>query len=375
MSYIKSIFNNLFRENLDPGGMEDRHDPRDFDWREIAAALPTFDWKKGWDIHDELRTRLNNPDFILPVKNQNGSLSCGGQAYATYGSILEALSTGTFEERSAKFIYSQVFVEGGGSAGRDCSILMIKQGLGKELLTSSYLPNGNPPPEDFMERSQDISDEARADAKLSRALSYIGVSTDIDSIAQAAAANHGLVLGIRGTNNGSWYSTFPIPPGYWDKTWNHWIYVGGAKILSDGKKAIHVFNSWGDRLGEKGWQWITQDYFKKSFGMNAPIFAGWTMVYNDVPIVRPLNTGFNFTENMVRGEQSDNVKNLQLALQLLGFFLVTIIPTGYYGNITANAVYAFQVANNIIPPDRNNAGPRTRTALNIAANIAAKQLA
>lgn len=257
-------------ENFNPGGHPDIFDSRDYQWSELGAAAP-FDWQQGYDVEAELAQATNTPDFKLAVNDQNGSFSCGGQAASKYNEVLETLASATYERRSAKFVYSQVYAPGGGSRGRDLCDLLKKQGCSTEVLLSSC-ENGQPPTEAFMERSQDITDAARQDAKTSEELSYAQVYPDIDAFAQAIKANHGMILGISGENNGTWYSAFPKPPS--KKVWGHWVYAGKAKLI-DGKKYIGILNSWGADVGEGGWQWIGEDYFNAGF-----VWISWTLVFN-----------------------------------------------------------------------------------------------
>lgn len=349
-------------DDFNPGGLKDRIDPRDYKWSEIGYAMTPFDWNKGWDINAEVGRTINQPDFTLPVKNQYDSYSCGGQAWSTYGGALEAIFTGTFEERSAKFIYAQTHVAGGGSGGRDNSALVIRQGWGKENMTRSYEPSGSVS-EGFMERAIDITDAARQDAKLARALSYASSGTDIDSIAQAAEANHGVIIGINGANNGTWHSTIPMAPIAGQNLWQHWAYVGKAGMMG-GKKAVAIFNSWGVFVGDKGWQWITEDYFKGLEGTT--VWDSWTQIYNNNPVPTTINHDFQL--DMAYGQSSNEVMALQQALQVTGDFPESINPTAYYGNATAAAVFKFQVRHGITPADRNHAGPKTRAALNALFN-------
>jgi hypothetical protein len=51
---------------------------------------------------------------------------------------------------------------------------------------------------------------------------------------------------------------------------------------------------------------------------------------------------YNFKVNLKKGDRGQDVVALQKALALQGFFKVT--PTGYYGDVTAQAVTAFQEA-------------------------------
>jgi peptidoglycan hydrolase-like protein with peptidoglycan-binding domain len=67
-----------------------------------------------------------------------------------------------------------------------------------------------------------------------------------------------------------------------------------------------------------------------------------------------------FTKALSVGSTGEEVTQLQIALQVLGYFKTT--PTGYFGPITKAAVVSFQVANSVDPI--GIVGPRTRAALN-----------
>ena len=354
-------------QNFNPGGLPDRLDPRDYKWSEIGFGSSPFDWNVGFDVEIELSSVLGIPNFKLPVKDQNGSGSCGGQAWSTLDSVIEAFATKTFEERSAKFIYSQTYYPyGGGSTGRDNSDILVKQGCCIEPLCVSYNA-GNPPTETFITRPQDITDSARINAKNARALSYANTEIDIDMMAQVLRDNKGFVIGITGSNNGTWSSAFPKPPKLGDLPWGHWIYVGKAKII-DGKKHLGVLNSWGTAVGEQGWQWISEDYFKAPIvAFRVPIMGGWTLIYNPDPV-----SGFNhnFVVQLQYGQNGVEVAALQKALQIDGEFPASVPATGYYGDITRRAVLDFQIKYKIapltelIPLAGKVVGPKTRAQLN-----------
>lgn len=250
-------------ERLGKGAIPSPIDDRDHQWGIIARGIPSFDWMKGFDV-EELY------GFKLVTKDQNGSYSCGGQAWAYYGEVLEFRASLNYEQRSAKFIYAQTFVPTGGSDGRTNCKLVKDKGWSLESLCSSY-ENGNPPSESFMIRVQDITKDAFNSASSVRAFNYANLTTKtIDEIAQAISINNGVVIGIYGDNNGTWRSQFP--QFSYIKTWAHWLYAGKAKMIN-GKKYIGVKNSWGDDVGDHGWQWIGEEFFPVS------IFEVWTVYY------------------------------------------------------------------------------------------------
>lgn len=353
-------------EKFGKGAIKSPLDERDFQWEEIAKGISTFDWSEGFNIEDKVGK-------IAP-KDQGRSYSCGGQAWATLAAVQEALATESFEERSAKFVYAQTFVPGGGSAGRANSEIYSNQGVSREDKCLSY-ENGKAPSEAFMTRPQDITADAKTSAKNGMAKSYVSVSPDIESIAQAIKANGGVILGVDGSDNGTWLSEFPAAPKDGDSIWRHWVYAGKAKIIK-GKKYIGILNSWGKKCGKNGWQWLSEDYIKgtvydTSLGFEqACIWEVWTAVFNTQP-----ETGFhhNFTKDILFGQTGEEVRALQRALQEDGSFPAGFnltpgaYPVAYYGDITAQAVLKFRVKYGIdsaTDPKGRSAGPRTRAKLN-----------
>lgn len=317
----------LVEKQFGHGGVKDKPDPRDYQYSTIAMATSPFDWSIGFDIETL---------GVLPVKNQYQSFSCGGQAWASYSYVLDKTNR---EEKSAKFIYSQTHVEGGGSDGRTNCDLCVKKGVSQETLCPSYLPDKTTT-EAFMVAVGDITVPAYADATTNEEKSYFSGSTDIDSVAQTIRDNSGVVIGLGGQNNGTWLSPFPLPPT--TVQWNHWVYAGKAKIIN-GKKYIGFLNSWGNSVGEKGWQWIGEDYFK-----NGLVWACWIMVYNN-------NVPYVFTKVLKFGNEGFDVRMLQTKL---GIFV-----DGKFGKNTQRAVVAFQTKNGLKPD--GIVGAKTNEKLNL----------
>lgn len=306
------------------GGILHIPDPRDYKYGDhIGGGTSPFDWNGGYDIESEL-------GFKIPSKDQNGSFSCGGQAWSYLGGALKAINNKQpYDEDSAKFIYSHTFVGGGGSDGRVNSQYVLKNGWGLESDTPSY-ENGQPANESFYERPQDVTPQAFSNAKKELALGYATVSTDIDSIAQGVRDNHGIILGVSGANNGTWNSAFPLPPTDPNNVWHHWLYAGKAKMIN-GNKYIGVKNSWGDDIGDHGWQWLPESYFNEIY-----VWVGWVVILNshsDTPSL--------FSRTLVFGMKGDDVKELQTLLK--------ITSDGIFGKDTLSHVKLFQTLNNLVP--------------------------
>jgi hypothetical protein len=285
---------------------------------------------------------------LITIKNQGASGSCGGQMVSYYGQRLCSVYRNDGRERSAKYPYAQVCVPGGGSDDRQLADIYIKQGMGREADCPSY-ENGHVPSEGFMERPQDITSAARIGAGSDKlALAYAFPTFDLESVAQAASACQGVCLGIYGCNNGTWNSTQPKPPTAADMAlgpysianpkgyWAHYVYGAEAQIYN-GKKGIWIPQSWGTAAGIKGWQFLDEDYFALG-----AIWGSMVFIYNPTPSAPPQHT---FNTDLHLGDNNMDVLALQQMLAYDGEF--TVSPTGFYGQITAQAVLKFQIKYNL----------------------------
>lgn len=342
-------------ENLfGKGGIRlDIPDPRDILWgKDVGGDSAPFNWDVGYDVEKELSTVLGNL-FKMTVKDQNGSSSCGGQAWSYYGQVLNVFHNKNTSERSAKFIYSQTFVGTGGSGGNENCNIVINQGWGLESDTPSY-EKGLPAGESFYERPQDITQKAKDDAKLNKVLKYANVlNRDADAVAQAIRDNHGCIFGLTGTNNGTWRSEFPLPPTTYNDSWNHWVYIGKCKMIN-GKKYFGLLNSWGTSVGDSGWQWISESYLNLLILGYPVIWSIWTMVEaENVVVVNPPQ--YVFTKLLKYGMKNSDVSHLQIKLG--------IKPVdGNFGPITLNAVKTLQKEHGLTPD--GIVGKNTNAVLN-----------
>lgn len=255
------------------GAVPSIYDSRDYIYDNVGKSSVPFDWNKGFDIEEKLGMKIK-------VKSQGTSLSCGGQSFSYYTQILELINSKTFEERSAKFLYSQVALPGGGSRGRDICKIIKAQGSAREAFCPSYYTDNTPLEEKDMIDTSTINEIVRMDAKSAKSLTYENIKNiTIDNIASALRDNNGVVIGVSGENNGTWMTEFPKPPK--NAEWRHWLYVGKAKLIN-GKKYIGVLNSWGNGCGNLGWQWIGEDYFNTIASGYIAIWEAWTIVLEQV---------------------------------------------------------------------------------------------
>lgn len=332
------------------GGIRrDIPDPRDIVWGvHVGMTSTPFDWNKGYDVEKEASDKLGK-NFKITVKDQDGSSSCGGQAWSYYGQVLNIFHDNNDAERSAKFIYAQTFQGVGGSGGNENCNIAIKQGFGLENDTPSY-ENGQPAGEGFYQRPQDITNTARDNAKLDKAFAYANImSREADTIAQAVRDNYGCIFGITGSNNGTWRSDFPKPPISFNNSWNHWLYIGKAKLI-DGVKHFGTLNSWGTIVGQDGWQWLSEEYVTTMILGYPAIWSVWTMTLKSEVTPPP----FKFTQTTKVGSTGNEVRKLQEVLK--------IKIDGSFGNLTKKAVMTFQTNHNLTSD--GIVGAKTRAVLN-----------
>ena len=214
-----------------------------------------------FDIEKEL-------GFTLPVKNQGSSSSCVGQAAATYAYVLNSIElrriyfSKTKEvspELSARSVYSQIAQPFGGAYMGDAFRLMVKGGLNKEQDVPSY-ENGLPPTEQFMTTKDWKTSllEYKAKNYQGKEYRFIRNTYSIDLVAQAIVENNGCLLGVYVGRDSSWLGSEPRYDEY--RGYSHLVYAGKLRVY-EGKRWIGILNSWGENIGERGWQWLSEDFF------------------------------------------------------------------------------------------------------------------
>ena len=229
-----------------------------------------FDWDKGFDIEEKIKKELGSYSYQLKPNHQLRSYSCVAQAWDKYGEIKYLLHEKNEINFSPRWIYSNIHLPNGGAKIYSGGRWVRDHGLLPEDIFPSL-----PMTEEHLRDKGPYKDGKGPDFELWQQLMSKGklfsVWRSVDLFAKAIRENDGLVFGVGGCNNGTWRKEFPKPPrSLNDVQWGHAIYAGKAKKIN-GKKYIGILNSWGEKTGDKGWQWLGEDYINKTFA-----YTGWT---------------------------------------------------------------------------------------------------
>jgi len=257
----KVIAKKIVKKNFGKGLIPDTKDERDLKFEDVlGAAAPVMtdaDWKQGYDVEKALNIKI-------PFKNQQSSESCVGNGFSYYIGVLNAKEVGHYDDVSAKSLYSQIFLPGGGAQLRDAAKLTVNFGALLEKQLSSYKPDGTTN-EAFMEDKKWITPALINTAKVLQTKTYLTLSTiTMDIVARAIKDNMGIVGGVGGSNNGTWYTNEPKAPTS-AAEWYHCLYFGKFGVDALGKY-IATPNSWGtrneaDALHPDDWQKLRADWF------------------------------------------------------------------------------------------------------------------
>jgi hypothetical protein len=231
-----------------------------------SARTDSFDWNQGYDVEVELKNKLHNGSFRLTPNNQLQTLSCGAQAISKLGATQNVLldnEAPRYIDFSARDAYSHNFLSDGGVYAWDIALWAKNNGI----LPEEDLPS-EPMREDVM-RNKGLEEDGFSESyKVKRQMIKGGdiqiVANNIDAAARAIRDNGGILVGVRGKNNGTWSSVRPVPPeSIQDSVWGHLMYAGKARI-NNGRKEIGILNSWGN-IGDNGWQWFGENWFGTPF--------------------------------------------------------------------------------------------------------------
>ncbi len=235
-------------DHFGKGAKPDPIDPRDFKAQARFGAV-IVDWTKRTGLVQKIKT----------WRNQNGSSSCVGQACSYKHDILRSFPDDPF---SARAIYAQHHLSGGGMYIRDGILHIVKKGQARR----SEVPEPQPQTESLMTDLTGITPEEELDDR--EADGYVLPQNDIEYTAWAVLNFGAVVLGVNGSNPGWSNPMFPHPP-IGEPEWGHALCAVDIEVI-DGKKYIVCLSSWTDtpavhHLGE--------DYF-----LSGNVFNPWVIV-------------------------------------------------------------------------------------------------
>ena len=128
------------------------------------------------------------------------------------------------------------------------------------------------------------------------------------------------------------------------------------------KKYIVIEDSWGTFGKYNGQRLITAEFFADA------VFHAYALT--ELSYTEQNTTFLPFKETMRYGQRSSEVQRLQAFLQARGTFPANVQTTGTYGNVTAQAVLAYQLQKKVDTVAALNTlkgrivGPRTLAAIN-----------
>lgn len=297
------------------------------DWRaeelvSAGAAVPKFrPTKKGrWNKYT--------------VRDQDGSGSCVSQALAKGFEILYKKETGKSVVFSATPIYQKRRnAPNPGMYINDAFDIAVKRGTCPEKNCKSQL---------MTDREMDMATLPYNFEEINDyldALAFVTMPKDFDFVAYWVERNGYAQIHIAADYR-CWARDFP-KLGSKRREVRHAVAAVDA-VTFEGTQYIVIEDSWGEFGEFKGQRLLSREVFNDMFTSG----AGFTVLKYDVTNV-PSNP---FANAMEFGQKNSDIARLQDFLKAKGFFPSNQESTGYYGNITALAVYNYQIANRVASP-------------------------
>jgi hypothetical protein len=284
------------------------------------------------------RTVQENQWNKYQVRNQGNSGSCVANTVAKILEVKRFLE----REDSIKFSHAPIYMHRvnkptGGMVGIDALQLAVKysscreEDLPSEYLTDSQLDSLSLPL-DYEKKNNWVAPT-----------NYLVCPTDFDYVA-SMVNKEGAVMVWVDTSYSNWNRDIPLPGGRGGGV-RHSVTAVDA-ITLDGKQYLVIEDSWGKFGKYNGQRLISRETFNTNFFFAAVLTNfKFDVVEADPDIFK------EFTTVLVYGDKGKEVYELQRFLATQGVFpsnyLVRDPNDAYYGNITAEAVYLFQVKNNV----------------------------
>lgn len=303
---------------------------KDFQFSEIVSSVAPVVWEE----------KISTSWRKFPIFNQNGSGSCVAQTMAKILGVMYWLKNNTYVHFSATHVYQRRSNKPQGGMGGVEAFDIAKKGVTLEVLTPS----------------QDMTDTQMDNVKIEKYKEdvggvfkignyIVGPVRDLETVASIIQTTGKAVMVWYFFNHDEWTDVPKVlrPLDVYAQTTSRHSVTAVDFTLYQGKKCLIIEDSWGPNYGKGGQRLITEDFHN-----TRNFFVGHPMNFQfDVPVVPPL-PGFNFALPMKFGDKNNDVKELQLFLQKLGFFPLNVIPDGNFGAITKKAVIKFQLSRHLV---------------------------
>lgn len=327
------MFFNLFKKvkynGISPDLRSD--DEKSMDWRaeEVFSPSPaTFrkvssysDWK-----HYQVRT-------------QDGSGSCVANTIAKMLEIKRFMDKGD----CVKFSHAPIYINRSnkpntGMVGQDALKLAVQYSSCREVDFPSE--NMNDTQLDALKMPANFEELNN----LVKPTNYILLPNDFDYVA-SMIEKEGCAMIWVDTNYANWCKDIPTKGGKGGGV-RHSI-TGVDTINLNGNDYIVIEDSWG-KFGEyNGQRLLSREFFKDAVFFSA-VLTNFQYDVIDSHKLDPFKTVMEY------GQTSNEIKRLQAYLKSKGLFPSNTSSTGYYGNVTAKAVYDFQVKFAVAPIEELN---------------------
>lgn len=299
---------------------------RDYQATELASAeamVPKF------------RTVKEGKWKKYTVRDQDGSGSCVSQALAKNFEVLRKLNKNDTIVYSATPIYQKRRGKPSpGMYGPDALNIAVKTGTCPEAnLKSQLLDDAEMDSLVIPTNFEDLNNSVDA-------LASLVMPKDFDYVA-AAIEKWGVAMIHIAADRKSWSKDFPSL-GSANRGIRHAV-AGVDAVTYNKVKYIVIDDSWGEFGKYKGQRLLSREVFN-----DMVTFCGGLVSFA-FDVKDALKKYQKFETVLEYGQNSSEVKRVQEVLKDKGFFPSNEEATGYYGNITAKAVYTFQVKHSVAP--------------------------
>jgi len=266
------------------------------------------------------------------VRNQDGSGSCVANTVAKMLEVKRFIA----KNDVVKFSHAPIYINRsnkpqGGMVGQDALQLAVKYSSCPE--TEMPSENKNDAQLDAMQMPlhfEDINNYVKPNA-------YLMLPLDFDYVASMVEQEGAVMIWVD-TSYSCWQKDIPTAGGKGGGV-RHSITVVDA-ITLNGVQYLVIEDSWG-RFGKyNGQRLITREFFKDAVFFSA-VLTEFVYDIDDTAIFTTFDYPLEYKM------ENEEVRRLQRYLKAKGFFPQNKEVTKFYGNITAKAVYDFQVAHNV----------------------------